>query len=730
MKISFNDAYKASKSIVSQIRGKRTFNGERLTGLNKWKVISAQKLFVLTLCSFRAEEGTKLKVGLLAKLVDLLNKMDVKHLLTILGDMDSALLQNKPYLPNQWQSDNQVELRFVEVFQSLAKPFLHRWFINNDEYAFAKLHQLYAFQSRLSLELSELRQTAYDAWLSTEMTCFDLPARGREAELISGWFPLSAYADFYSNFLPAHGSGAVSESCDSPLRKWEYTFLTANGKLLLKQLGIQECEFNLVYDWHSDVTAYAKTPCRVVFVNKTWKTYRTISCEVTNNMFLQQGVGRCLDVWLKGRYSEFSRYYSIDSEFVNRRLAFLGSLHGVYDTIDLSAASDSVSWELVKSWFQKSFLNVAIRCTRTKYVTVKDPRYNTWSVYEQTKFAPMGSRMCFPVETIVFGAIAKAACEAARLSKDTEVFPNFVVYGDDIVIRHEATPYLLTRLKECGFSVNTNKSFTDFTYKFCFRESCGAEYLNGIDVCPIRLSRNGFQGLLPDSPPMEYSSAYLRQVAGLIQLANNTRLKIPFVHRYLVENILSQNLPIAWDDGSSGLYSERPSYKGYNLYRRRWNRDYQRDEIQIFNLCLEDKIIPQRPLDYPYCPRRSEYSSNDEYEREFKEWVYQYELWYDQRELVKLKEEYDNSPQRLYTTLVALEKRPKIPLQDESGSPSSKILPEKMTLKLEWVEEDTHLLIPGTQCTKTVTRGELLVRLCSGLAALLGRVATQSKRWD
>lgn len=691
---SMNATYNVAKSIVSKIRGKRYGYGRKLNSTNRLTVIGAQRLFVLTLCSFRATDGYPLKTSLLSELVTSLNKTDVIHVLTALGELDSTLLANQPI--NQDRLTLQESRGFVDLLLQLIKPFVHRWYHCNDIIAFAKLHQLFSFQSRLSLELPELRQTAYDAWLSTELKCFPEPQGMQERDIISGWFPPLRKDDFFSNFIPIHGTGAVSEKIDYPAKKWGLLSLTANNRLFLKQIGIQTDEFSLIRAVNEfEVPLASSKICRVTFVNKTWKTYRTISCEDATNMFIQQGIGHCMDLWLKKHETPFSRYYAISTEERNRRLAFIGSIHGCYDTIDLSAASDSVMWKLVKSWFSKSFLKYALWCTRTKYVSVKDPVMRSTSVYEQQKFAPMGSRMCFPVETIVFGAIAKASCVQARLTNETDEYPDFVVYGDDIVIRHEATPYLLRRLDELGFVVNESKSFTEFEEKFCFRESCGGEYLNGYNVTPIRLSRNGFKGLLPPCPHSDWHESYLRQVAGLIQLANRTRNRLPFVHKYLVENILEQDLPLQWSaDGTQGLQSLHPSYRGLKQYRHRWNSDYQRYEVQVLQLAIIEPENPG-PDTFAYRSRRNEYDSQEEYDRACAEWDHHYELWWSYR-LRELDNEYlerEFNTELLYSRLAALEKRADHWIPEGGISPSLTTRPEDLTLKEAWVEEEHALLM-------------------------------------
>jgi hypothetical protein len=57
----------------------------------------------------------------------------------------------------------------------------------------------------------------------------------------------------------------------------------------------------------------------------------------------------------------------------------------------------------------------------------------------------------------------------------------YTVYGDDIVCPTAWVKEVFTILDSLGFLVNKEKSFVDGP----FRESCGKEYLHGVDVTPI-----------------------------------------------------------------------------------------------------------------------------------------------------------------------------------------------------------------------------------------------------
>jgi hypothetical protein len=195
---------------------------------------------------------------------------------------------------------------------------------------------------------------------------------------------------------------------------------------------------------------------RVEFVPKNWKTYRTIACEPEGNVFLQLA----FDAFVKRRLR--SRGINLRSQFRNQELARVGSVDGSFATIDLSMASDTLSfnavaWLLPRSWFN------FVRDVRSSHSR------GEVSV-EYAKFSSMGNGCTFGLETLVFASACRAV--GSKVS---------VVYGDDIVIETELVPDLLKLLKFLGFITNTDKSH--FTGPF--RESCGANWYAGTDITPI-----------------------------------------------------------------------------------------------------------------------------------------------------------------------------------------------------------------------------------------------------
>jgi len=196
---------------------------------------------------------------------------------------------------------------------------------------------------------------------------------------------------------------------------------------------------------------------KLEFVPKNAKTYRSIVVEPTLNTMLQHGIGE----WMARRLRSFG--VDIRDQTANQRLARVGSLTGAYATIDLSSASDTIAKGLVKYLLPPKWHGL-LSAARTSKVYYKD------TLYDLAKFSSMGNGYTFPLETLLFWALADSVAPG-----------NCLAYGDDIIIPTEAAESLIHLLTTCGFVVNRSKSF----WTGPFRESCGADFLGGINIRPF-----------------------------------------------------------------------------------------------------------------------------------------------------------------------------------------------------------------------------------------------------
>lgn len=195
------------------------------------------------------------------------------------------------------------------------------------------------------------------------------------------------------------------------------------------------------------------------FVPKNAKTHRAIVVQPTLNSMLQAAVGD----WMTKRLRSVG--VDIRDQTKNQRAAREGSLTGRLATLDLKSASDMIARELVKflvgeEWYY--FLS-SISCFSVKYNTTQ---------LTLEKMSSMGNGYTFPLETLIFWSVARAASQHPG---------DVLAYGDDLVCNVDDVEAVSTALIQCGFEISKTKSY----WSGCFRESCGADYYNGIDIRPV-----------------------------------------------------------------------------------------------------------------------------------------------------------------------------------------------------------------------------------------------------
>lgn len=203
---------------------------------------------------------------------------------------------------------------------------------------------------------------------------------------------------------------------------------------------------------------------RVEFVPKSYKTKRTIACEPAGNLPFQL----TLDSYIKRKLRRFG--INLHSQALNQRLAIEGSINNSYCTIDLEAASDSVALNTIHWLFPQEWAEVLIDF-RSPYGQIG----REGEPFPYAKYASMGNGSTFVVETLIFAAFCFAAGST-----------DHAVYGDDIIILPNYVESLYKQLAFFGFRINQDKTFLTGP----FRESCGVNAFNGIDITPFHYRRD------------------------------------------------------------------------------------------------------------------------------------------------------------------------------------------------------------------------------------------------
>jgi len=200
---------------------------------------------------------------------------------------------------------------------------------------------------------------------------------------------------------------------------------------------------------------------KVSFVPKNAKTDRTIGTEPDLNQMVQLGIGAYIEERLRPRGVD------IRDQTRNQRMAREGSITGALATLDLRSASGTIATLFVESLLPFEWFDF-LRSIRTREVDSPD------GVLQLQQFSSMGNGFTFPLQTLIFYALAASCVDPLDL-------PQVSVYGDDIIVPTYAVELLLEVLTACGFLINMDKSY----WSGPFRESCGKDYVSGIEVRPF-----------------------------------------------------------------------------------------------------------------------------------------------------------------------------------------------------------------------------------------------------
>lgn len=253
--------------------------------------------------------------------------------------------------------------------------------------------------------------------------------------------------------------------------------------------------------WRDACVSLQKTPTfvpgnRFATVPKTAKTDRSIAVEPSINVFFQLGLGRVL----KERLKKNAHWDLKIAPTLHRLIAESSSVSREFATLDLSNASDTVAYNLVRLLLPRRWLHALEDLRSPK--TLIDGR---WVMLE--KFSSMGNGFTFELETLIFAALAVVTSRKAGhkgwLGRDVFVF------GDDIIVKDDVAHPLKLVLEFFGFRLNKEKSYSGGTP---FRESCGGDYFNGFSTRPYFLKE------LPNGP-QDYISLANGLRAAATQLA-------------------------------------------------------------------------------------------------------------------------------------------------------------------------------------------------------------------
>lgn len=288
----------------------------------------------------------------------------------------------------------------------------------------------------------------------------------------------------HEKFIPHHGPGSTQERILGNKKYVAGTFTWP--KRLSEYFDPYQCLYSSeesAYEDNVDIPIIPVTqelPVRVISVPKTLKGPRIIALEPIAMQMAQQSVkDYVVDVLEKHPLTK--GHINFSDQKVNQELALKHSKLRKYATIDLSAASDRVNKDMV--WHMLSvnpLLRNLVFSTRSSCALVGD------KLVYLNKFASMGSALCFPIEAMYFTTVLilaslKHSGQDLSCRSLSKAMAEIYVYGDDIIIPCRMVEAAFTYLEIFGLKVSKTKSF----YKGRFRESCGMDAFDGVDVTPI-----------------------------------------------------------------------------------------------------------------------------------------------------------------------------------------------------------------------------------------------------
>lgn len=207
---------------------------------------------------------------------------------------------------------------------------------------------------------------------------------------------------------------------------------------------------------------------RVTTVPKNFKRDRVIAVEPLMGSYIQKGIGGVIRHRLK------SVGINLNDQRANQLGALVGSLDGSLATIDLKAASDTISIGVVQQLLPPEWASAIELCRSPFGVLDSGERI----LYR--KCSSMGNAFTFELETLIFWGICSAVLALVGATDR-----RLQVFGDDIVVPSMHAEAVLAALEGCGFEQNPKKTHVDGP----FRESCGKHYLSGNDVTPFYIRR-------------------------------------------------------------------------------------------------------------------------------------------------------------------------------------------------------------------------------------------------
>nr|QDH87158.1 MAG: RNA-dependent RNA polymerase [Leviviridae sp.] len=376
----------------------------------------------------------------------------------------------------------------------LPTPSIEAIFAIRQACLFFKKIALPCSEERVDAAMEAYKQCEHDVKaVDARMTADDLRQFHRISRLLfADAFTKVDQKVYDGEIVPKHGPGATAERLGNNQRFADLSWTARLETVFpVSELKFANLRFGALGQNRADILEPGmERPVRVIPVPKTLKTPRIIAIEPSCMQYVQQGI---LEAFLEAWRDDLvlSKLLGFDDQEPNRDLAHEGSLLGELATLDLSEASDRVSNQLVRRLtHDHPWLAAGVDACRSRSADV--PGHG---VIRLSKFASMGSALCFPMEACVFLTCVFVGIEQGLgrplTRRDINSFVGSVrIFGDDIIVPKVHVTSVIGALERFGAKVNSDKSF----WNGKFRESCGKDFYDGVDVSVVKFTQK-----LPES---------------------------------------------------------------------------------------------------------------------------------------------------------------------------------------------------------------------------------------
>lgn len=591
-----------------------TMNGERLTKSDAERVVNS--LALLTLMQYDIVSSSPCSHSFSTKSFYLyLNRIvrfDISELLDQLSNFKNFLqhyssLQRHLSVRSARSYMKELGVVITHPVFDLIRPILYQYLrksihglhVGQDDGLFKSLYDFSCFISRLTLkdvssvldanvqkyidQEEEMKTWSYDSSVVDEL-------RSVCQNRLQDW---SLVTDVYPDMH--HSNGATSE-CKRGVgiqKKYERMFIPSEFVHLIDRFaGLSMKDIPCV-----KVCPQHELSSSIQFVPKGIDKKRVISMEPTGNVFIQNAIFHSFDV-LFTKHPEWG--IDLHDQEKSRELVFSAAQSHCAGTIDLSAASDSITLTLIESLLKGTPLYEVMASCRTigGYLPTMDNIHSQeYVLYE--KYMPMGTPVTFPLQCFIFSSICQLAKERLGLDSNDVIIR---VYGDDIIADERIYDEVELILRQLNFTVNVEKSFRPCEF---FKESCGAESFFGFDVSPCRISRR--YDICKTTSGCHNSAVH----SSLVEMRN-----IVYAHGYrtcsmYLAKLVLDNYPLTpFVDNIDqfGLLCQVPK-NGHLTNYCRYNYDLQRFEVKSYVTSLEQERHCNNEIRY-YETLRSKRSRN------------------------------------------------------------------------------------------------------------------------